>query len=159
MMRIGLYPGTFDPVTNGHLDVLQRACRLFDEIIIAVATNEHKRPIFSLDERVQLFRENVQIFPQTQVRKLEGLSVDFAEKVGAIAIIRGLRAISDFEYEFQMTQMNRYINEPIETIFLMPSQEYFYTSSHIVKQVCAHNVSCVSRFVPPNVLEALKKRF
>jgi len=158
-MKLAIYPGTFDPVTHGHLDILQRACRLFDEVLVAVAPNESKEPLFSIEERLALLEPHLKKIPQAKVARLEGLTVDFAKKRGAVALIRGLRAVSDFEYEFQMAQMNRHLDESIETIFLMPSHEFFYTSSQIVKQVCLVDSSRLNQFVPPNVLNALKKKF
>ncbi len=159
IQRIAIYPGTFDPVTYGHLDVLKRACRLFDKVIIAVALNEKKKPIFSREERVQLIHENTKDFSQIEVQMFEELTMDFAKAVGASAIIRGLRAISDFEFEFQMAQMNRQIEGSIETIFLMPNQDYFYTSSNMIKEVARFNPEAVKKFVPPNVLKKLKLYF
>ncbi len=157
-MRTALYAGTFDPVTRGHLDVLGRATQLFDKVIMAVANNEHKRPLFSAQERVELIRPNIQDLPKVEVMSFDGLTVDFAKQMGAIAVIRGLRAVSDFEHEFQMAQMNRHLSPQLETIFLMPNQEYFYTSSSLVKQVARFTQNDLNRFAPDNVLAALKKR-
>lgn len=156
-MRRALYPGTFDPVTNGHLDILRRACRLFDEVIIAVAPNPHKNPLFSLEERVRFIEENIDGL-NSRVLTFDGLVVDFAKQQEAVALIRGLRAVSDFEFEFQMTQMNRDLNGDVETIFLMPGARYFFTSSTLMKQVSFFDVSRVSKFIPPNVVEAFRKR-
>ncbi len=155
---LAIYAGTFDPITNGHLDVLERACHLFGKVIVAVAPNPGKDPLFNLEERLRLVRENLKAFPNTEALELEGLTVDFARQVGAKAIIRGLRAISDFEYEFQMAQMNRHLDDGIETIFLMPNQEFFYTSSNIVKSVACLDPERIHKFVPTNVLQALKAR-
>lgn len=157
--RIAIYPGTFDPVTYGHLDVLERACRLFDEVIVAIAVNANKQPIFSQKERKALIEANVKKMPQVKVEMFDGLTIDFAEKLKACAIIRGLRAVSDFEYEFQMAQMNRHMDNEIETIFLMPSQAHFYTSSKLIKSVSQFSVEDVAAFVPKNVKEALEKHF
>lgn len=157
-MRTALYAGTFDPVTRGHLDVLSRATRLFDKVIMAVAKNEHKRPLFSAQERVELIHPNIQNLPNVEVMSFDGLTVDFAKQMGAIAVIRGLRAVSDFEHEFQMAQMNRHLSPQLETIFLMPNQEYFYTSSSLVKQVARFTQNDLNRFAPDNVLAALKTR-
>lgn len=156
-MKVALYPGTFDPVTKGHLDVLHRASVLFDKVIVAVARNDPKKPLFSLDERIRLIMENIdsECF---EVCPLEGLVVEFAKKRGAQALIRGLRAISDFEYEFQMAQMNRNLDDSIETIFLMPNEEFFYTSSALIKQV-ARFTDKETHLVPENVHRALKKKF
>ncbi len=156
-MRKALYPGTFDPITFGHLDVVKRALRLFDEVVLAVAQNDSKTPWFTPQERLELIRENVKDLPNVSVRLLEGLTVEFAKNIGACALIRGLRAVSDFDFEFQMAQMNRHLNDEIETIFLMPSQKYFYTSSTLVKQVCsAKNAEHIAPFIPPNVIEAMR---
>ncbi len=156
--RTAIYPGTFDPVTNGHLDVLKRASELFDEVVVAVAQNDGKVPLFDVDTRVRLFEENVREMKNVRICRFNVLTVDFAREVGAIAIIRGLRAVSDFEFEFQMAQMNRFLDCGIETIFLMPSHKYFYTSSTIIKQVCAYSPERVKDFVPANVLELIKRK-
>lgn len=158
-MHLALYPGTFDPITNGHLDVLNRACHLFDEVIIAVAHNERKKPIFNYEQRMELIRENVKNNKKVKIVEFNGLTTVFAKQVGAVAIVRGLRAVSDFEFEFQMAQMNRQLDGEIETIFLMPNQDYFYTSSQIIKEVARFNCEGVKRFVPENVLKALKQHF
>ena len=158
-MKLAIYPGTFDPVTHGHLDVMRRACRLFDKVLVAVAANETKAPLFTIEERLALLAPHLKKLPNVSVARLEGLTVDFAKKRKAVALIRGLRAVSDFEYEFQMAQMNRHLDASIETIFLMPSHTFFYTSSQIVKQVCRVDSSRLEQFVPPNVLKALKKKF
>ena len=157
--RIAVYPGTFDPVTNGHLDVLQRACRLFDEVIVAIAVNANKHPIFSQSQRRSLVETNVKNLPNVRIEMFDGLTVNFAKKRKACAIIRGLRAVSDFEYEFQMAQMNRHLDDDIETIFLMPSQDHFYTSSKLIKSVSEFSIEDVAVFVPENVKEALRKHF
>ncbi len=157
--RIAIYPGTFDPVTYGHLDIIKRASLLFDKVIMAVALNEKKSPIFSREERIALISENIQDIPRVEVQIFDGLTMHFAKKIGACAVIRGLRAISDFEFEFQMAQMNRHIEPSIETIFLMPSQEYFYTSSRIIKEIARYNTAEISKFVPKNVLEKLNIYF
>ena len=157
-MDIALYPGTFDPVTNGHLDVLSRACRLFDKVIIAITKNESKNSLFSLKERLRLVQENLDNdYPNADATTFDGLVVEHANEVGAKVIIRGLRAISDFDYEFQMAQMNRLLDDNLETIFLMPNEKYFFTSSSLVKQVAHYTVKDTG-LVPGNVLQALKKR-
>lgn len=158
-MTTAIYPGTFDPLTYGHLDVLGRACNLFDKVIIAIAINTEKKPIFSTEERLEMIKANLPQFPKAEVQSFKGLTVDFAKANKAHAIIRGLRAVSDFEFEFQLAQMNRHLGSDIETIFLMPNQEYFYTSSQIIKAVSKHNPERISKFVPKNVLEILKKHF
>lgn len=156
-MKIALYPGTFDPITNGHLDILRRALKIFDQVIIAVAPNEPKKPLFTVRERIDLILPNVQQWP-VEVVSFDGLVVDFARETGACALIRGLRAVSDFEFEFQMTQMNRDLDADIETIFLMPGDRYFFTSSNLMKQVSFYAPERVEKFVPVNVGEALKKK-
>jgi pantetheine-phosphate adenylyltransferase len=157
-MKTAIYPGTFDPITNGHLDVIKRACRIFDRVIIAVAANESKGPLFTSEERIELIQGNVEGNAQVEVQAFNGLIVDLAEKVQAVALVRGLRAVSDFEYEFQMAQMNRHLDEKIETIFLMPNEEYFFTSSHLVKQVFKFT-SREKNLIPANVHAALCKKF
>jgi len=156
-MRRAIYPGSFDPVTNGHLDVIQRASLLFDEVIVAVAYNDDKNPLFSSDERLQLLTETVSQVGNVKVVRFEGLLVDFAKNQGATAIVRGLRAISDFEFEFQMALMNRKLMDSVETIFLMPKEEYTYLSSRIVKEI-ARLGGNVEAFVPRLVALALKSK-
>lgn len=158
-MSIAIYPGSFDPITNGHLDVLNRACELFDQVIVAVATSTKKDPIFSKQTRVDLIQANLKNFSNAKVMAFEGLTIDLAKQVQAKAIIRGLRAVSDFEYEFQMAQMNRHLENQVETLFLMPSQDYFYTSSQLIKGVSRFSADRVAPFVPQNVLKALKEYF
>ncbi|MFP4281504.1 MAG: pantetheine-phosphate adenylyltransferase [Verrucomicrobiota bacterium] len=155
-MRRALYPGTFDPITNGHLDILHRACQLFDEVIVAVAENRRKAPTFPIGERIALVQDNLGELP-ARVVSFEGLVVDFAREQGAIALIRGIRAVSDFEFEFQMTQMNRDLDPEIETIFLMPGARYFFTSSSLVKQISEIEPERIGKFVPANVLAALER--
>jgi pantetheine-phosphate adenylyltransferase len=156
-MRRAIYPGSFDPVTNGHLDVIERARKLFDEVIVAVAINDQKQPLFAPDERLAMLRQAITI-DAVRVAPMEGLLVEFAASEGAHAVVRGLRAISDFEFEFQMALMNRKLDSEIETIFLMPKEEYTYLSSRIVKEI-AKLGGDVSAFVPPLVAEALEKKF
>ena len=156
--KIAIYPGSIDPITMGHLDVLQRACELFDEVVVAVAQNPGKSPMFDPQTRVRLIEENLKELPKVRVCFIEGLTVDFARSVGAVAIIRGLRAVSDFEFEFQMAQMNRFLDSGIETIFLMPSHKYFYTSSTLIKQVSLYSPERVAEFVPENVLQAMLEK-
>lgn len=152
-----LYPGSFDPVTNGHLDVLKRASSLFDEVLVAVAQNDSKSALFSTEERIGLIQQATQDLPNIKITSFQGLLVDFARKQDARAIIRGLRAISDFEYEFQMALMNRSLEPRLETLFLMPSEEYTYLSSRLVKEVSRLGGD-ISRFVPDCVAVALKER-
>lgn len=133
--RIAVYPGSFDPIHNGHVDIIDRCSTLFDEIIVAVLENESKRPLFSVGERVDLIRGELSARPQCRVEAFSGLLVDFLDERGAQAIVRGLRAVSDFEYEFQMALMNRRLNSTVETVFLMPKDEYIYLSSRLVKEV------------------------
>jgi pantetheine-phosphate adenylyltransferase len=154
MIRRAIYPGSFDPVTNGHLDVIERARRLFDEVIVAVAHNDQKNPLFSLEERLDLLRATIGKLKNVEIAPLDGLLVDFAVARKATAIIRGLRAISDFEFEFQMALMNRKLNPGVETIFLMPKEEYTYLSSRIVKEI-ARLGGDVKAFVPPRVAKTL----
>lgn len=157
MLR-ALYPGSFDPVTNGHLDVLQRAARLFDEVVVAVAYNETKKGLFTSAQRVALLREATEGMRKVRVTSFEGLLVDFARAQKARAVIRGLRAISDFEFEFQLALMNRSLEPDLEALFLMPSEEYTYLSSRLVKEV-ARLGGDVTRFVPKCVHAALLERF
>ena len=157
LMRRAIYPGSFDPVTNGHLDVIERARKLFDQVIVAVAYNDEKQPLFSLDERLDLLRESVPNGENVRIASFEGLLVDFAKKEGAGAVIRGLRAISDFEFEFQMALMNRKLESDVETIFLMPKEEYTYLSSRIVKEI-ARLGGDISTFVPAGVAKALGQK-
>jgi pantetheine-phosphate adenylyltransferase len=156
-MRRAIYPGSFDPVTNGHLDVIERARKLFDEVIIAVAHNEQKQPLFTLDERLALLRVTLGNLDRVQIAPLPGLLVDFAVQQKASAVIRGLRAVSDFEFEFQMALMNRKLEASVETIFLMPKEEYTYLSSRIVKEI-ARLGGDIAKFVPAHVVEAFAKK-
>ena len=155
-MSIALYPGTFDPVTNGHLDVLSRATRLFDRVIVAVSgTSSSKQTLFDAETRVSLVRENISGNDRVSVEAFDGLLVDYAKERGASVLVRGLRAVSDFEYEFQMAQMNRHLDPDLETIFLMPNEKYFYTSSQLIKQVHLYGRR-ETDLVPHNVLVALR---
>ena len=157
--KIAVYPGTFDPVTNGHLDVLHRALRLFDEVVVAVARNAGKGPLLDFQTRRRLFEENLAGIAGARVEAFDGLTVDFVRGLGACAIIRGLRAVSDFEFEFQMAQMNRHLDSSVETIFLMPSHKYFYLSSTLIKQVACYDPARIAEFVPQNVLSAWATAF
>ena len=156
-MKIGIYPGSFDPVTNGHIDVINRARRIFDKVVVAVARNAAKEPLFTPEERVALIEENMVERPNISVIAFDGLIVDLARELNAVALIRGLRAVSDFEHEFQMAQMNRHLDEKIETIFLMPNERYFFTSSNLVKQVFKFT-DREKNLIPENVHQALCKK-
>lgn len=156
-MRHVIYPGTFDPITNGHLDIIERATTLFDLVTIGVTTNPAKNPLFAVEERVAIIRDVTPHFSNVRVEGFSGLLVDYAQRLGACAIIRGLRAISDFEYEFQMALVNRKISDGIVTVFLMPHEKYTYLNSTIVKEVAMFGGD-VSRFVPPTVEAQLKKK-
>jgi pantetheine-phosphate adenylyltransferase len=157
-LKIAVYPGSFDPITNGHLDIVQRAVKLFDRVIIAVATREVKHPLFTVEERADLVRKVTSGFPNVQVASFETLLVDFVRSVEAATVIRGLRAVLDFDYEFQMVLTNRKIAPDIDTVFFLPSEKYFYLSSSMVKEIAGLGgpVSC---FVPGAVLDALKGKF
>ena len=156
-MVTALYPGTFDPVTNGHLDVLGRASRLFEKVIVAVASgNSAKSTMFSPVERVKMVKENLELFENVSVELFDGLLVEYAKQKGANVLIRGLRVVSDFEYEFQMAQMNRHLDTSLETISLMPNHKYFFTSSQLIKQVHLYGER-ETGLVPENVRVALKK--
>src|SRR5499425_10198 len=157
-MRRAIYPGSFDPVTNGHLDVVERARKLFDEVIVAVAHNDEKQPLFPLKERMDLLQETVGKISNVRIAQFEGLLVEFARVEKAGAVIRGLRAVSDFEFEFQMALMNRKLDAAVETIFLMPKEEYTYLSSRIVKEI-ARLGGDFSGFVPACVAKALSQKF
>jgi pantetheine-phosphate adenylyltransferase len=152
--RIAVYPGSFDPIHNGHLDIVERCLPIFDEVVVGVLGNEAKRPVFSVAERLEMIKEEVEGLPGCRVETFSGLLVDFMEKVGATTIIRGLRAISDFEYEFQMALMNRRLNPDIETVFFAPREEYSYLSSRLVKEVFFLGGN-LEGLVPGRVLEHL----
>lgn len=156
-MRKAIYPGSFDPFTNGHLDVLQRAVGLFDELVVAVARDSSKTSLFSMDERVALVKEATRDVPKVSVEAFEGLLVDFASRQKAVAVIRGLRAVSDFEFEFQLALMNRKLSPTLETVFLMPREELTYISSRLVKEIAALGGN-IDLFVPANVSKALRDK-
>jgi len=156
--KVLLYPGTFDPITLGHLDIVKRALLLADKLIVAVAINPNKEPLFSTEERMEMIRGATSGIDKLEITSYDGLTVHFAEKVGAGFIVRGLRAISDFEMEFQMALANRRLNDDIDTIFLMPSQEYTYLNSSLVREIVRLGGN-VEGIVPPNVSEMLRKKF
>ncbi len=153
-MRTVIYPGSFDPITNGHLDVIQRATKLFDRVIVAVARNESKHPLFTVEERRQLVSRAIRHWPHVEADAFEGLLVEYVERRAAQAVLRGLRAVSDFEFEFQLALMNRKLSERIETIFMMPKDTYTFLSSRMVKEIAALGGD-VSAFVPAHVRTAL----
>jgi pantetheine-phosphate adenylyltransferase len=157
MNNIAVYAGTFDPITFGHVDLLERAARIFDRVIVAVAVNKNKKPLFTLEERVALARETLSNLKNVDVLGFDSLLLDFAKEHGANVILRGLRAVADFDYEFQLASMNRYMNPAIETMFMMPAEKYMYISSSLVREISALGGD-VSGFVPPQVLAALKRK-
>ena len=156
-MRTVIYPGSFDPLTNGHLDVIQRAAKLFDRVVVAVAKSESKQPLFTLEERLALVKQAVVDLTNVEADAFEGLLVHYVEQRGAQAVVRGLRAVSDFEFEFQLALMNRKLNERIETIFMMPKDTYTFLSSRIIKEI-ARLDGDISAFVPAHVRAALVQK-
>jgi pantetheine-phosphate adenylyltransferase len=158
MPRIAVYPGSFDPVTNGHLDIVRRACRLFDHVILAVAHAAHKRATFSVRERMAMIREVTQGFPHFEVDTFSGLLVDYMREKKATVLIRGLRVVSDMDYEFQLASINRKLYPEAETVFLMPSDRYTYLSSSIVKEV-ARMGAHVADLLPPQVMARLQRKY
>ena len=163
--RISIYPGTFDPLTFGHIDIIERAAQLGNQLIVAVADNSGKQPLFSVEERTQIVADEVQRINNTHnvpypvlVKNFSGLLTDFADSQGAHVVIRGLRAVADFEYEFQMAQMNRHLDDKIETIFLMPNEEYLFTSSHLIKNVFQFT-DRERNLIPPNVHAAHSRKY
>jgi pantetheine-phosphate adenylyltransferase len=156
-MKIGIYPGTFDPITHGHTDIITRSLRVFDKVVVAVAPNPSKHPLFNLAERLEMVKLVMTDLGQVEVTAFEGLLVDYVERSEAHAIIRGLRAISDFEHEFQMALINRKLAKQVETVFLMPSEEYSYLSSTIIKEVANHGGS-LTAFLHPEVARRLQER-
>lgn len=157
-MKRALTPGTFDPITTGHIDIITRAAQLMDEVIVAVAASEKKHPLFSLDERVALARESVKHIPNVRVEPFDELLVDFATRMEATVVVKGLRAITDFEYEFQQTALNYRLDKKLETIFIMSPPESMYLSSSIVREIASLGGD-VDQFVTPCVAEALKEKF
>ena len=158
MKKSCIYPGTFDPITNGHLDIIERAVPIFDEIIVAVLNNSSKQPLFSVQERMELIADVTSHLPQIKVDSFNGLLVDYAAEVGATAIVRGLRAVSDFEYEMQVASINKKMNDQIETLFMMTNNQYSFLSSSIVKEAAKYGAS-VADLVPPSVEEALRQKY
>ena len=156
-MKTAIYPGTFDPVTNGHVDILERAMKLFDKVIITIARNSAKNPLFTEQERLDMIAEVVKGYKNVEVDSFDGLLVEYAKRKKAAAIVRGLRAISDFEFEFQMALMNRKLDDTVETVFLMPSERYTYLNSSIVREI-ARLGGDVSGFVPPLVRVTLERK-
>jgi len=156
-MKKALYPGTFDPVTNGHLDLIKRASLLFDRLVVAVADNPAKETLLTREERVSLLKDSVEGLKNVEVRHFSGLTAEYARKLKAMAIIRGLRVFSDFEYEFQMALMNRKLVPEVETVFLVPSEQYTYVSSSLIKDIATFGGN-ISGFVPPPVARKLKEK-
>jgi pantetheine-phosphate adenylyltransferase len=157
-MRTVIYPGSFDPLTNGHLDVIERAIKLFDRVIVAVARNASKQPLFTLEERLDMVARSIGHLQHVEADSFDCLLVDYVKRRSAQAILRGLRAVSDFEFEFQLALMNRKLNEKVETIFMMPKDTYTFLSSRMIKEI-AHLGGDVRAFVPPHVRTALLGRF
>ncbi len=161
MIRAGrglaIFPASFDPITKGHLDIVTRSLRVFDELLVAVAVNVAKRETFSLEERIEMIEASVAGFERVRITSFDGLTVDFAQKVGASVIIRGVRAMSDFEYEFEMALMNKHLCPDLETVFMMPSQEYLYVSSSRLKELARFGRD-VDEFVPTHVAKKLRER-
>jgi pantetheine-phosphate adenylyltransferase len=158
MQRIAVYPGTFDPITNGHTDLVSRAARVFSRVIIAIAESPHKKPLFSLEERIQLSRNQLAQLDNVEVVGFSNLLVEFVQQIGASVIVRGLRAVSDFEYEFQLASMNRHLAPAVETLFLTPDEDYSFISSSLVKEIARLNGD-VSEFVCEEVQQAMRTRF
>jgi pantetheine-phosphate adenylyltransferase len=155
--RIAIYPGSFDPLTNGHVDIIERGARIFDSIVVAILANVEKRPLFSESERVSIIRDVFKGRPNVQVETFDGLLVDYAQRKQASVLVRGLRAVSDFEYEFQMALMNRHLAPAIETVFMMPAEQYTYISSRLIKEVFMLNGK-IDGLVPPIVEERLRAK-
>ena len=158
MKRIAVYPGTFDPVTNGHIDLVERSLRIFDKVLVAVAENPKKAPLFSLEERIGMFKKATAAYRNIVIEGFDGLLVDYVKKKRAVGIIRGLRAVSDFEYEMQMALMNRRLDNDIETVFMMPNEEYSFITSTIVKEAASYGGD-VSSLVPRVVVVKLRQKF
>lgn len=157
-MNIGIYPGSFDPITYGHIDVIKRSAKLFNRLIVAVMTNPQKKPLFTVKERIKLIEHSIKSLPNVEVDSFNGLLVDFAKKKNARVIVKGLRAVSDFEYELQMALMNKKLDNEMETIFIMTNSKYSYLSSSVVKEVASFG-GCVKGLVPSLVEKELKNKF
>ena len=157
MSRIAIYPGTFDPITYGHIDIIRRAVAIFDHVIVAVATNPNKRPLFDVDERMDMIRHEVEDEPRVEIDRIDGLLVNYAAARSADAVIRGLRAVSDFEFELQMALVNRKLNEKLITVFLMPHESYSYLNSSIVKELALFGAD-INSFVPDYVQQKLREK-
>jgi pantetheine-phosphate adenylyltransferase len=158
MKRIAIYPGTFDPITNGHLDLVERGLRIFDEVIIALAPSQKKQPLFTIKERLWMIKKSTKVLKRVRVESFNSLLVDYVKKKKGVAILRGLRAVSDFEYELQMALMNRRLNTNIETVFMMPSEDYSFLTSSIIKEIASFGGS-LNGLVPKEVEKALKRKF
>ena len=153
-----MYPGTFDPITNGHNDLVRRACRIFDKVVVSIAANPNKAPLFSLDQRVQLARTVLADVPNVEVSGYMGLTVDFARKNGLNVIVRGLRAVSDFEFEFQLATMSRHLSDQVETVFLTPTEQFNFISSTLIREIASLGGD-VEEFVHPVVATALREKY
>ena len=157
-MKKAIYPGSFDPITNGHLDIMDRATRLFSRLVITVATHRDKEPLFTLGERMELIRECTENYPNVEVTSADGLIVEYAREIGASALIRGLRFVSDIEFEFQMAWMNRHLNQEVITVFLMTDARYTHLNSSLIREVVQLGGN-IEDFVPPQVAERLQEKF
>ena len=157
-MKTIVYPGTFDPITNGHIDLIERASKLFDRIIVSIASSKKKSPLFSIEERISLATESLSHLPNVEIKGFDYLLVNFVKDCNADAVMRGLRAVSDFEYEFQLANMNRALSPDVESIFLTPAEKFSYISSSLVREISSLQGD-VTKFVPPNVANALVKKF
>lgn len=158
MNTIAMYPGTFDPITNGHYDLVRRAADIFDKVVVAIAANPGKAPLFSLEQRVSLAKEVLADLPNIEITGYNGLTVDFADKVGAKVVVRGLRAVADFEFEFQLATMSRHLNTHVDYVFLTPTEQHNFISSTLVREIASFDGD-VSKFVHPSVMKALKERW
>ena len=156
-MKVGIYPGSFDPITLGHIDIIERSIRIFDKLIVAVLKNSEKKSLFTVDERIEMILDAVKKFDTVEVIHFDGLTIDFAKSNNANCIVRGLRAVTDFEYELQLAQINKQLDEKIETIFLTTNIRYSYLSSSVVKEIATYNGD-ISKFVTPYVEKKLKEK-